>query len=107
MDQHGTTYKRDKSICVKMYLKPDLFSLVAGNAERAGVRRKGLLLYTQKKNGLLEEKLANTDGISRYYKLCAKYYEEHEADRLSEAAKAVADLQEARARAQRLGLKTE
>ena len=107
MEEEGTTYQRDKSICVKMYLKPDLFSLVAGNAERAGVRRKGLLLYTQKKNGLADEKLANTDGISRYYKLCAKYYEAHQADRIAEAAKAVAELQAAKEKVEKLGMEIE
>ena len=61
-------------ICVKVYLKPEKFAEIALLAEQAGQRRGGLQLYTQKKNGLEGERLANTDGIARYFKFCSDFY---------------------------------
>lgn len=65
---------RKKGICIKVYLKPERFAEIALLAEQSGQRRGGLLLYTQKKNGLDSEKLANTDGIARYFKFCSDFY---------------------------------
>lgn len=104
MEEEGTIKNRDKSICIKLYLKPKAFAEVVGEAERAGIRRKGLLLYTQKKNGMRDEKLANTDRIAKFYKFCAKYYVDHEQDRLNEAAKAAAALKAAKEWAEKVGL---
>jgi hypothetical protein len=67
----------EKSVCVKVYLNPKLFTEVAEAAEKAGIRRKGLELYTQKEHGFSHEKLANTDGISEYLKHCHQYRLDH------------------------------
>ena len=74
------------SICIKVYLYPALFAEIAGEAEKSGKRRKGLLLYTQKPNGFANEKLANTDGIAKFLKFCYEYYKDHEADRVRDLA---------------------
>lgn len=71
---------RKKGICIKTYLTPEAFAEIAMLAEEAGERRRGLLLYTQKKNGLEEQKLANTDGISGYLKFCSSFYKNNKAE---------------------------
>jgi len=75
-----------KSVKVRMYLKPELFAEVAQEAEKAGKRKKGLLLYTQRAHGFATEKDANTDGIAKFFKHCYDYWRAHEAQRLQELA---------------------
>ena len=55
-------YKKQKGrkICVKCYFNPDSFQAVAADAERAGKRRGGLLLFTQKPHGFQNEQVSNT-----------------------------------------------
>ncbi len=107
MNQKRTTNQTDKSICIKIYLKPEAFAEIAQDAEKAGIRRKGLLLYTAKRNGFAGEQLANTDAIGKYLKFTAKYYQEHEADRMAEAAKAAQELKAAQDKARKLGVAIE
>lgn len=76
---------KGKSICVKVYLKPEVFAEIAKLAEKAGKRRGGLLLYTQKAHGFAGETLANTDGIAKAFKFWAFYWKEDEAARLEKA----------------------
>lgn len=78
--------EHQKSVCVKIYLKPILFAEMSDSAEKAGIRRKGLSLYTQKPHGMLDEKLANTDKLAKFFKFLYQYYKETEALRLSRAA---------------------
>ena len=76
----------EKSVCLKVYLKPVLFAEMAMEAEKVGKRRKGLLLYTQKEHGFSHEKVSNTDGLGRFLKFCYLYFKEHEAQRMQEFA---------------------
>ena len=39
-----------KDVCVKVYLNQAEFAEMAGQAEKVGKRRRGLILHTQKKN---------------------------------------------------------
>lgn len=96
--------KHYKGICVKVYLKSQDFSDVAKWAEKAGKRRMGLLLFTQKKNGMAEEKLANTDGLSAYFKLCHDSYKAGEAERTVKLAEIQKKEKELEAEKAKLGL---
>lgn len=104
MDENGTILESNKSVCVKVYLNRKLFTEVAQQAEKAGKRRPGLLLFTKKKNGFAGEMLANTDGISRFFKYCAAYYKEHEAERLAKAADLAERERDLAAEKKRLGI---
>ena len=77
---------KGNSICIRTYLRPELFAEIAGEAEKAGKRKKGLLLYTAKPHGFANEKLANTDGIAKFLKFCYDYYKKAEPARLKELA---------------------
>ena len=94
---------KGNSVCVKMYLNPELFTEVAEQAEKAGTRRKGLLLYTHKEHGFSHEKLANTDGIAKFFKHTYRYWVEHEAQRLQELAEIAARENELAMRKKKLG----
>ena len=78
--------REKNSICLKVYLKPELFSEMAAEAEKSGHRRKGLPLFTQKPHGFGHEKLANTDGVARYLKHTHSFYVQALAERLRKAA---------------------
>jgi hypothetical protein len=78
--------EQTKKIRAKVYFNEKQFQAVALDAEKAGKRRGGLQLFTQKAHGFANERVANTDGISKFLKHCWKYYVEHEADRLAAAA---------------------
>ena len=77
---------KGESVCVKVYLKRSLFAEMARLAEKAKIRRSGLLLFTKKPHGLADETLSNTDGLSKFFKFTALYWRDHESDRLKEAA---------------------
>ena len=87
MSEQGD-YKKEgkKKICIKVYLNDHNFPRYAKLAERTGKRRGGLQLFVQKKNGFAGEMLANTDGLSKFFKFAADYWEASDAHRLSEAA---------------------
>ena len=78
--------KDKKKVVVKVYFNPKTFSEIAELSERAGFRRGGLVLYTQKKHGFSNEKIANTDGISKFLKYLIAYWKASEGRRLSEMA---------------------
>ena len=59
-----------KKICVKVYFALHDYLDVIASAERAGFRRGGLIPFIQKPHGFNGEKVANTDGISRFLKEC-------------------------------------
>ena len=94
---------KGNSICIKLYLKPEVFADVASEAEKAGVRHKGLLLYTQKPHGFAGEKLANTDDIAEFFKRTFKYWKEHEAERLQELAALAEEERRLQERKKKLG----
>lgn len=100
----GTTKKHYKGVTVKVYLNEKRFAEEVKRAEKAGKRRVGLLLFTQKSHGFEWEKLANTDGLSRYYKMCSDYWQEHEAERLQEAAKLKLEEQQLKERMAKAGV---
>ena len=93
-----------KKICVKVYLNPENFQRYARLAERTGKRRGGLQLFTQKKNGFAGEMLANTDGISKFFKFAGIYWEENEARRMEEAADLARKEKDIAEQRRRLGL---
>lgn len=92
------------SIKVRLYLKPELFSEMCKEAEKAGCRRKGLQLTTQKEHGFSHERLANTDGLGKFLKYCYNYYMEHEAQRLEEAAQIKRQEMELEERKKKIGV---
>jgi hypothetical protein len=97
--------KKVKKICVKCYFNPETFKAIAIDAEAAGKRRGGLLLFTQKSHGFAQEQVSNTDGISRFLKHCWAYWREHETERLQEAAKIAEDERGIAERKRKLALK--
>ena len=76
----GPTKRRYEGVCVKVYFNEQDFAEIAKFAEKAGKRRVGLQLYTQKPHGFADEKLANTDGIARFLKMAANYWAEHRVE---------------------------
>jgi len=77
---------KNGKIVVKVYFNLGNFTSIAKDAEKAGKRRGGLQLLTQAKNGFSDQKVANTDGISKFLKMCWQYYREQEPARLKELA---------------------
>jgi len=75
--------KKYSGVCVKNYFNKQDFAEVAQDAEKAGIRRVGLQLYTQKPHGLANEKLANTDSVAKFLKFCWKYWVNDKASRLT------------------------
>ena len=61
----------------------DNFPKVCKSAEDAGLRRKGLKLFTQKPHGFSNERLANTDRISKFLKFAWQYWENNRAWRFA------------------------
>jgi hypothetical protein len=76
-----------KGACVQVYLNEKRFAEEVKRAEKAGIRRVGLFLYLQKSHGFIDEKIANTKKLAKYYKMCSDYWQENEAERLEKAAK--------------------
>jgi len=104
MEQEGD-YKiqAGKKICVKVYFNPKSFQAVAADAEKAGKRRGGLQLFTQKPHGFGHEQVSNTDGISRFLKHTWAYWCDHEKERLEEALAIAEDERRIAARKKKLG----
>lgn len=96
--------EKEKSVCVKIYLKPELFAEITQEAEKAGIRRKGLLLYTEKPHGFANEKLANTDRIAQFLKFCFRQYLAAEADRIEKMAQIRRQEQDIAEQKKRLGI---
>lgn len=94
--------KKYAGVCVKVYMSQEDFQAYAKLAERAGKRRVGLLLYTQKPKGFANEKLANTDGIARFLKMAGEFWGEHQDELEAEAKK----LREDQERLKRYGIRT-
>ena len=93
-----------KDVCVKVYLNQAEFSEMAGQAEKVGKRRRGLILHTQKKNGFAGQTVANTDGLSKFLKYCAAYWKEHESERMSRATEILRQEKQLQEEKKRLGL---
>ena len=71
---------KPKKIRVKVYLNPEEFASVAAAAQKAGKRPGGLQLFKQKPHGFKHELVANTKGLSKYFKSCIKFAQENEAE---------------------------
>lgn len=99
----GPIKRKYQGVCVKVYFSEEDFAEVAKLAEKAGNRRVGLSLYTQKPHGFADEKLANTDGVARFLKMAAGYWQEHQ----SELDVIEADVKEKREYLRRHGRETE
>ncbi len=91
-------------ICVKVYFNKDAFKEIAEKAEKAGKRHRGLKLYTQKKDGFAGQLEPNRDGISKFLKYCASYWEEHESERMSKAAELIKQERHIQEEKKRLGI---
>lgn len=76
-----TGNKRKSKIYVKVYFNEKDFTTIIEDSEKALKRKRGLKTFRQKPNGFENETIANTKGISKYLKMCAKYYREHETER--------------------------
>lgn len=93
-----------KKICVKCYFNEQSFASVVADAEKAGKRRRGLQLFTQKEHSIGDVRVSNTDGISRFLKYCWQYWKEHESDRLREIAEVKETERQIQERKKRLGV---
>lgn len=93
-----------KKITVKVYFNPKTFAEVAKDAEKTTKRRGGLLLFTQKEHGFGHEKVANTDGISKFLKFCWKYWQETERHRFEKAAELAKMEQDIKMQREKLGV---
>lgn len=102
-------YEKDKKdnnrkIRVKVYFNLKSFQAVAQDAEKAGKRRGGLLLFTQRSHGLAGETVSNTDGISKFLKYCWEYWRENEHVRVQQVAEILRKEKELQEEKKRLGL---
>jgi hypothetical protein len=93
-----------KKIRVKVYFSPKDFAEVAKDAEKAGKRRGGLLLFTQKEHGFSNQKVANTDGLSKFLKFCWHYWQETERHRFEKAAELAKMEQDIKMQREKLGV---
>lgn len=100
----GAVLTTEKKVCVKVYFNPKTFSEIADQAEKSGKRKRGLSLYVQKKHGFEGEVIANTKGISKHLKLCARSWTQGEADRLAKIAQLKAKERELEAEKKQLGV---
>ena len=102
MEQQGALQNITKrKICVKVYFNPKNFPEIAKDAEKAGKRRGGLQLSTLKEHGFANERIANTDGISKFLKFCWQYWvetERHRFEKTVELAKREQEIKEERSR---------
>jgi hypothetical protein len=76
--------ERKSKIYVKVYFNEKDFTTIAEQSVKVGKRKGGLQLFTQKPHGFAHEKVANTKGISKFLKMCAKYYMDKENERAKE-----------------------
>jgi len=104
VEEGGLQIPHEKKIRVKVYFNPKTFAEVAKDAEKAGKRRGGLQLFTQKEHGFGHERLSNTDGISKFLKFCWRYWQETERHRFEKAAELAKREEELRQEKARLGL---
>lgn len=95
---------KEKPICVKTYWTEENFLEIIAAAEQAGIRRKGLSAFTQKKHGFKDERLANTDKIGAFLKHCYEYYMRSEPKRLEEIAHLLEEEKKIQERKKKLGL---
>jgi hypothetical protein len=95
---------RRKDVCIKVYLNQAEFKEMAEHAEKTGKRRRGLILHTQKKNGFAGQTVANTDGLSKFFKHCVSYWKEHESERMAKAADILRQEKQLQEEKKKLGL---
>ncbi len=91
-------------VCIKVYLSQAEFKEMTDQAEKAGKRRRGLILHTQKKNGFAGQTVANTDGLSKFFKYCVAYWREHESERMARAAQIIQQEKQLQEEKKKLGL---
>lgn len=96
---------RKKQNRVKVYLKDPELQAMADDAARAGFRREGLPIFVQKKHGFANEKVLNSDGISKFLKFCYQYWKRNEAERIEKYAELRRKEKELEEEKRRLGLK--
>jgi hypothetical protein len=104
VQQEGLLNTGKKQIRVKVYFSPKDFAEIAKDAEKAGKRRHGLLLFTQKEHGLVHDKVANTDSLSKFLKFCWHYWQETERHRFEKAAELAKREQEIKEERSKLGV---
>ena len=82
-EQEKTQKERERDrrkIRIKVYFNEEEFSEVITDSEQAHFRRGGLKPFVQKARGFSEEKLANTDGISKFLKFCWREWQRIRAE---------------------------
>ena len=105
MEQEGgLQIPSKKKIRVKVYLSAKDFAEIAKDAEKAGRRRGGLQLFTQKEHGFSNERVANTDGMSKFLKFCWHYWQETERHRFEKAAELAKMEQDIKMQREKLGV---
>lgn len=82
----GLGKDKKELVCVKVYFNRKAWPAVTNLAVESKCRRVGLKLFTQKKNGFSGQEVANTDGVARFLKYAAKYYEADRANRTARTA---------------------
>jgi len=93
-----------KKIKIRIQLNQNSFRRYVKLAEEMGLRRGGLLLFKQKKNGFEGELSPNTTGLTKAFKRSMDYYSEHEAEILRRKADLVEKDRELQEEKKKLGL---
>lgn len=96
-------YKSVK-VCVKCYFNKQDFEAIAADAVKAGVRHGGLQTWVQKKNGLADERVANTDKIPKFLKFIWRSWQQTATLRLAKAAELAKKEQELKEERAKLGI---
>lgn len=105
MDELGGLQNQGKKkICIKVYFNAKNFPEIAKDAEKAGKRRGGLQLFTQKEHGFGHERVSNTDGIGKFLKFCWHYWQETERHRFEKAAELAKKEEELKKEREKLGI---
>jgi len=92
-------------VCVKVYFDLAEFAEVAEEAQRAGIRARGLKLRVLKPHGFAGEDKANTKSISKFLKHTLAYWKDQEKERALKIAEHELKVKELEREAAKLGLK--
>ena len=90
--------KTETRVCIKM--NKTFFTEVADLAQKAGIRGKGVFLYT-KVHGF---DTPNTKGLAKFFRWLVQYYKETEPERIARKAEILAKFNEAKKAVEKEGM---
>lgn len=87
-ESEGTKKIPIKKICVKLYLsEPEFYEWIA-EAEKAGIRPRGLKPFRVKAHGFAGERIANTKGLVKFVKkVIMPFWKRGEKERIEREAR--------------------